>query len=559
MTPSPEFLAEMDRKENSQPKSKIEFIDKFGVVTDISKYFSEGGNLKTVRERAPDEIQAGQFDIVLINHDDLWSELKFGSILYGGDYHGSRIRLSQGFILPDGTEEYITQGVGYIDAVSTDPVKSKITIRCRDLLWRIMDQKMRVRPPEEIPAPGVSNVGDGYVSRVDTKPFSTTDETWTLTCTLGGGDGTATFDVVGSVSGNIGTATSGDQFTHDASGVQFTIHRGPVAWTIGDTFTFQTYQGPEWEYVNAGKIIWSILTGYDWDTDTPLPWRHYVFDYDHTKSSANTDLDYDSFVDSIDKISLIGLYDLKGYVRYDEDAVELMQTILLLFLGSIYTGNDGRIKFRTYLPVIGSTYRTFADARKIKTLSMHRTIDEVINAVAVSFKQSDEWPFTNDSLDLDGAYAIEDPVSISKYKRLGAAYSVPWKTTHNLHVQDFGAKIIAKFNAPPINIDFNTGMDGLLTEIGDRVVLEDTKLGITDFLAEISMVSKMFDKKPTAIMMRARRDSELGEKFGYIGSEIDEGDGISPQSDDYDSASVTDKEFAYFSEIGATDPDYRIF
>jgi len=557
--PSAEFQEEMERKLNSQPKSKIEFIDKSNVVHDITRYFKSGANLKSVRERAPDEIQAGQFDIVLINSDETWSEFKFGSLIYGGDYHGAKIRISQGFVLPDGTEEYHVQGVGYIDALTTDPVNSRVTFRCRDLLWRIMDMKLHVRPPEEIAVAGSSNVGNGYVSAIHKKPFATKDESYTLTCTLGGGDDTAEFSVVGSVSGNIGTAVSGHQFKSESAGLQFTIHRGTTVWVVGDVFTFNVFQMPEWEYINAGKIIWSILTGYDWDTDTQLPWAHFVFDYDHTKSSSNVDLDYDSFVDSIGKISLIGLYDLKGFITYDADGVTLLQSILLLFLGSIYTGNDGRIKFSTYLPVIGQTYRTFSDKKKITSLSVGRTIDEVINAISVRFQQLDSWPFTDSNAILDGAYATEDLVSISKYKRLGARYDVPWKTTHNLHVQDFAAKIIAKFNAPPINVDFNTGMDALLTEIGDRIIIEDTKVGLGDFLAEVSMVSKSFDTNPTKISMRARRDSELGERFGYIGSEIDEGDGISPQSDDFDTANTTDKEFAYFSADGETEPDYRIF
>ena len=113
-------------------------------------------------------------------------------------------------------------------------------------MWRLMDQKLHLRPAAEIPSAASGNVGDGFVTAIETKPFTTINQTWTLTCTLGGGDATATFSVVGSISGNIGTATSGTEFSDGTSdrGVQFTIRVGGVNWIIGDVFAFSTKQYP---------------------------------------------------------------------------------------------------------------------------------------------------------------------------------------------------------------------------------------------------------------------------------------------------------------------------
>lgn len=556
--PSSEFLTQMDRKRGSQPLTRIEHISKTATVTDISSYFMEGANLETVKERAVDEIQAGEFDLVLSNHDDKFSEYKSGSLFFETDYHGSKIRISQGFVLPDGSTEYEVQGIGFIDQLVTDPKSSKIVLRCRDLLWRIMDQKIRAVPDSEIPVKGGTTVGNGIINRVQSLPFVTVNQTWTLTCTTGGGDGVAIFSVVGSVSGNIGNATSGTEFIDATAGIRFTIKAGTTVWVIGDSFTFAQRQAPEWSGVNAGKIIWSVLTGYNWDSDTQEAWSEHVFDFDHTKSSANTDLDYDAFVDAIDNISSIGFFDLKGFASYNTDAIDFLQQILTLIIGSLFTGNDGRIKLKTYIPTFGETSRTFEDDKKITSLSYNRLIDEVINKVTVSYIATENWPWSGSSPTLDGIYSQANSASITKFKELALNFDIDWFTTSGQHVQDFANKLISKFGEPPLNIEFRTGMDALTTEVGDRVIVKDTKLGL-DVIGEVALVSKQFDSTPTAVNLMVRRDSEVNQQFGFIGSEVDEGDGLSPQNDDYDSASDSDRAFAYFGSEATTEPDYRMF
>jgi hypothetical protein len=554
------FIVEMDRKRGSTPRTKVEFIDKDDNVTDISDHYLYGANFGQVRERAPDEIQSGQLDIVLSNYDDMFSEFISTSLLYQMDYHGAKIRVSEGFLLPDGTEEYEPQGVVFIDQLLTDPASSRVTLRCRDLLWRIMDQKLHGRLDTEVPVADGANIGDGTVTGVAKLAFTTVNQDWTLTCDGAGGDGVGTFDVVGSIDGNIGQATSGTEFVDDSSGVRFTIRAGATPWQVGDEFTFTLAQHPEWAGMNAGKIIWSILTGYSWDTDTQEPFSDLVFDLDHTQSTANVDIDFESFETAIAAIESIGVFDIKGYAAYDTEAVGFLQSLIVMFLGSLYTGNDGRIKLSTYLPSQNPNLRTFADSLKITNLSYSRSIEEIINQVTVNYKASDTWPWSSGLLELDGAFVDFDQDSIDKYKRLAQVFDIPWFSTSGNHVQDFASKLLNRYSEPPLNVSFSTGLDALLTQIGDRVVVSDEKSGLSEITAEVSAITKQFDGLPAKIMLRVRQDSATNTIFGAIGSEEDEGDGLSPQSDDYDTATDADKEFAYFSKVGNGDPpQYSIF
>jgi hypothetical protein len=557
---SASFLTEMTRKRGSAPRTKIEFIAKTGVTTDISHYYLSGGQLAQVRERAPDEIQAGQFDIVLRNDDDTFSEYVATSILYGLDYHGAKIRISEGFLLPDGTLEYEPQGVGFIDQLIADPQVSKVTFRCRDLLWRIMDQKIHARPDAEVVIPGPSNVGDGDFSGLDKKPFVTVNENWTVTCTLGGHDGVATFSVVGSVSGSAGTATSGTEFISLSKGIRFTINEGTVIWVIGDVFTFSTKGHPQWSGLNAGKIIWSILTGYVWDTNTQETFHDLVFDFDRTQSDANTELDYESFSTAIAAIDAIGVFDLKGFAPYDSDAVEFIQSLIVMFLGSLFTGNDGRIKLTTYIPAFTPSYTTFADADKVTLLGYQRSVDEIINYCTVDYIGSDDWPWSSDTVELNGHFVDKNQDSIDKYEKLAQAFTIPWFSHSGDHVQDFTSKLLAKYSEPPLNIDFTTGLDAILTQIGDRVKVTDTKYNFDAIIGEIIQITKQFDSNPASIAIRVRQDATSNQVFGSIGSEVDEGDGESPQSDNYDTATTSDRNFAYAGDESAGGaPDYTMF
>ena len=106
---------EITRMRGGRPFVTVEHIALDGSITDISRYYSSGGNITREKERAPDEIQAGDFDITLFNHDNKFSEYKVGSLFYNTQYHGSKIRISVGFISPSGPTESQIICTGYID------------------------------------------------------------------------------------------------------------------------------------------------------------------------------------------------------------------------------------------------------------------------------------------------------------------------------------------------------------------------------------------------------------------------------------------------------------
>lgn len=79
-------------------------------------------------------------------------------------------------------------------------------------------------------------------------------ETFTVTCTATALDG-GTFEVVGSVSGNIGNATVGTPFT--STKLNFTINDGTVDFALSDAFTINT--APKWtamRSVSGSEYIW---------------------------------------------------------------------------------------------------------------------------------------------------------------------------------------------------------------------------------------------------------------------------------------------------------------
>lgn len=560
------YQTEMDRKQDSKPVVKVELIESDSTTTDISAYFLSGANFEQIRERAPDEIQAGNFDVVLSNQDNTFSEYISTSILFGKKYHGyngAKLKIYLGFVLSDGTTEYDVQGTGYIDEIITSPDISTVTIRCRDGVQALLDYTLHLHPSSEIPSAGASNGGNGTCSTIDIKPFKTVSELWTLTCNLGGGDSVATFTVVGATSGNVGTATSGTEFSTGtgAGGIKFTIKAGVIDWSSNDVFTFTTAQHPEWDSVNSAKIIWSVLTGYNWDTDTQENWSSLVLDYDRTQSSANVDVDYSSFVQAVSDLDDITTsLNLKGYVPYDTNTAEFIEGLLLIFIGSLYTGTDGRIKVKTWVPPFGgATLTDFADTAKVSELSYTRTVDEVINYVTAKYKRTDNWEFSDKTIIYDGLYVNSDNTSISDYGKYGLDFSLLWHTSTGSFAENFADRLIIKFKDPPLNIDFVTGLDAITKEIGDKISVTDEKYGFNALSLDIARTTKVLDGEPMVVSIKGRRDADTDLAWGYLGSSANEGDGESPQSLSYDTATSNDKRYCYLSQNGGGDPDYRMF
>ncbi len=552
----PSFFSVLDDQFDVKPVVKIEFMTIGGVATDITDHYISGGTVERIKERAPDEIQAGDFDVELKNHDDMFSEFVATSLIYGIQYHGARIRVWAGFELSDGSVELQLQQVGYIDELVAHDSDSNVTIRCRDLIRSLLDGNLHPRPTSEVPVVGGSNIGDGTCSDISTRAFKTKNESWTLTCTLGGDDAVATFSVVGSVSGSVGTATSGTEFSTGtgAGGIKFTIRAGTVDWVAGDVFTFDTKQYPEWSLVNPAKIIWSILTGYNWDTDTVEAWAGQVLGFDHTQSDANTELDYQTFVDVISQFASADY--ITGRVPYDTPAAEFIQGILVIFLGALYTGGDGRIRIQSFQPIFTYSPRNYADSKKIMRLGYNRSVNEIINTVVVEFKRTDSWEFSDQDVVLDGVFSSQDTDSVAAYGLFqlnGAAWEMPWYSGSGGHAEDFAERLIIKYADPPLVIDFETGADGIISQIGDRITVTDEKYNFTELNCEISRITKNLDAVPLTIGMTARRDGDLDLTYGFLGSRVDEGDGLSPQATTYGASSDTDKLFCYLTD------NYRMF
>lgn len=558
----PNIRTEMLRLWDSVPRTQVEFITIGGVVTDISDYYESGASFEQVKDRTLGELQSGDFDIVLFNHDNKFSEYDPTSLLYGIQYHGARIRISQGYVLSSGVVVYERQAVGFIDQIITDGEEAKVTLRCRDKIKRIVDSVINQTPDSEVPVKGTTNYGDGTISSIGVKPFKVKNETWSVVCTLGGQNNVATFSVTGTVSGLIGTATSGVEFStlESAGGIKFTVTAGFVDWAVGDTFTFTTKQNPEWDAVNAVKIIWSVLTGYNWDTDTQETWSGQALDLDHTKSSSNVDIDYDAFADLVAILDSITGYDLKGYVKRDEPLLDFMARTINLFHGSMFTTRDGLISIKSYAPTFArDDFEHFRDSQKITILGYTRNIEEVVNYVVVNYKKADLWEFSDEEISYNGTFVSSDPASLAKYGQLASGEGVLWYTATGSHVEDMADKIVTRYAEPPLNIDFETGGDGLQTTIGDVIKVTDTKYKFTAITGEVVRTRKDFDSRPIHIGIRMRRDASLDILFGFLATEVDEGDGFSPQASDYDSASEHDKLFGYLGDGLTVPPDYRMF
>jgi len=110
------------------------------------------------------------------------------------------------------------------------------------------DERISSIQPGSVSDPGAGNTGNGSLTGVLTID-GVVAETWTITATTTGP--TATFSVVGSVSGGHAAATSGTPYNNGL--VSFSISDGGVAYIIGDDFTFDTERTVDTVIVDAGN------------------------------------------------------------------------------------------------------------------------------------------------------------------------------------------------------------------------------------------------------------------------------------------------------------------
>lgn len=113
---------------------------------------------------------------------------------------------------------------------------------------------------------GGGNTGDGIVYGASATDDSVA-ETWTLTCTTGGGNGVAIFSVSGSVSGAQANATCGEPYS--IAETSFTILGGAADFVATDSFTFAVASGTA-EYTvkrgnsTGGNVSNDYLSNVEW-------------------------------------------------------------------------------------------------------------------------------------------------------------------------------------------------------------------------------------------------------------------------------------------------------
>jgi len=531
---------------------------------DVSSYLKSGLCLGAERSRLPDEVAivvAGDMTLIFSNYDDKFTESDAGSIFYGTTYLGYNVDIDAGFHTDDGTTIYVDQAVLKIIDVSLNSDGSECHIVARDILHKVVDFIANMPAQSLVPVAGATNAGNGYMTEVQTKPFVTVNEDWTLTCTTPGGDGVGIFSVVGSVSGALANATSGTEFSDAATGgIKFTIYAGGVAWELADAFTFTTRQYPEWTATNPGKIIWALLTGYDYDADTQDDWHDATLELDSTQSSANTDIDYSSFQTAVYNLGTD--FNLTGYINYNTNMAEALQDILLHFLGYMYADGDGKIYIRTYKPSFGpATVREFSDIKKITQLRYDRNLDNVVNSCTARYKKTATWAWSGDSETNDGRYTETNTTSIANYGERTYTFDTHWLSQNDNAIQWAVNRVVNKYGTPIIDVEFETGADALQTYLGTIIKVTDTKTGLSNKTLEVYKVNKNFSTKPMNFGIACDDADTLSWNWAFLGSSADEGDGISPQAASYDDATASDKQFCYLSQTGGegSDPEYYLF
>lgn len=548
----------MDQKIGTKPILRVQ-ITTSGATTDITSYMKSCGMLDMEKSRTGEYalVAAGDMMFVFSNYNDKFTELDNGSVLYGVTYIGGKIDIDFGFKKDDGTIEYEDQAVFKIIDVYCASKSSECHIVGRDNIERLNKFVLNVPSNAIVPVAG-SNTGNGYITEVQTKPFGTVTENWTITCTLGGGSGVATFSVVGSVSGTIGTATSNTEYTA-GSMVKFTIYAGGTNWVIGDTYTFSTRKNPEWTNTDPIKIIWSILTGYNYDTDTQEAWYNSTPKLDHTQGAGNTDLDFASFTTAVTNLG--SSFNLTGYIGINQNCSTIISEIITHFLGAVYADEDGKISIGTYTPSLGeASPREFSGTKKITELKYEKGFDDIINSCTANFKKTASWAWSRDAETLDGSYTKTNATSITSYGERTHSISTNWISVNNYAIIWAVDRIIGKFSSPPLILEFITGTDGLQTTLGNRISVTDTKSQIEQQIMEVFRLSKDFSKKPTQISISCIDTGTTNWPWAFCGSSINETEHnwSVAASQDFDTADTFEKQFCYASQNGGegTDPEY---
>ena len=514
---------EMAQKVGSRPIIRVQ-ITTSGGTTDISSYFKSCNTLDMEKSRTGELalVSSGDMVFVFSNHNDYFTELDTDSIFYGVTYLGYNIDIDYGFRKDDGTTEYVDQAILKVTDVTLNSDGSECFISARDNISRLNGFILNVPANAIVPIADAGNDGNGYVTEIQTIPFGTVSENWTLTCTTGGGSGVGEFSVVGSVSGNIGTATSNTEFS-TGSIIKFTILAGGTAWSLGDIFTFTTRQNIEWASKSPAKIIWSILTGYNYDTDTAEAWLLSTPQLDHTQGAGNTDIDYASFQTAVANLGVS--FNLTGYIRTNSNCSTVISDIIVHFLGTIYVNSVGKIYIKTYAPSLGEAAPTeFSSSNKITFLKYNRSLDNVINSATAKYKKTATWAWSGAVETTDGTYTKTNTSSITMYGEKTHTIETFWISISNFAIQWAVDRLVDKYANPPLILNLTTGTDALQVGLGGIIQVTDTKTQLNKKTLEIDKLSKDFSSKPTHIEIECSDTGTASWNWAYCGSKVNESD-----------------------------------
>ena len=555
---SAEFIALLDRKDGLLPYRRITWELDAG-DQNLTSYFLGASAVSIEKERAPDRVAAGDATLTFSNASGIFTDTNTASFLYQVNYHNRNIVIEIGLELADGTIEYMKVATMKVRSIQLSSDKSRVVLRIYDLIRRLLTETVNRKPESTVAVANGANVGNGTCSDIDVKPFVNVSQTWTLTCTLGGSTGT--FSVVGSVSGNIGTATVGTEFSNATTGgIKFTLNDGSVDFAIDDIITFSTVKMMEFNVVNPIKIVWSVLTGYNYDTGVAEDWLTRTPQLDSTRASTNVDLNYPAFQTAVSNST----FDLKGFVPWEHNLVDFIEEIIMHFLGSAHVDAAGRFYLKIWKPDM-TAVRDFADTKKNVKMGLERDTQDMINWVNIKYRKADIWPWSDadEKASLDGLYVAKNQDSYDDYLQwFTLDLETRWYNASLDQVSFPATRLVDKYSTPPRRFSFKTGLDGLETEPGDIISVTDEKLGYTSYPVEIMKKNGDYAAKPIAIAFEAEDTGTQGINWVFLGSSADEGDGASPQASDYANATAADKLFGYLSQTGgsgSTGPDYFLF
>ena len=269
------------------------------------------------------------------------------------------------------------------------------------------------------------------------------------------------------------------------------LEKKAIGITLEDGTTNSVYMnridtttGIRYNSFPLSTVVWSLLVD---------PTQGGVYDQlDNEQSSANTDIDYDSWLAwrlAVDNGGY-ALYDL-GTNSYGDTAGSLIMRILQLTESIMWQGGDGKLRFLCSLQsVAGQTYTKSL----LIDLMWQVSMENRINAIKCKFN----YDYANDLWGSDATSMVD----LAQY--YGPLQS-PWtlqseviedRTVFHNSYDSTRKDIMERFKitaAPPRTFEITTGILGYVEDIGNKIILSDIYTGwspydaMTIHIEEISL------------------------------------------------------------------------